>query len=370
MAQVFIVDEQTLSVHLKYMFAGTGAKDYSCEYLFKKNINVHPTVERLLTGMIADISRIKKEDKILFYLQQTRNHEGMFFGSFKVEEEPFLCADEYLKSDLGKNLTFRVKILPDEVYQKGITEREALDSLKNIKHPSEMCWSLIYRKLKGNRGCTMITDYEYNSLMNKIRQKNDNKKINYLNFDYDEKQNIIIESKENFEYKGNKNSLEIKDRLIYKREKGSAYESHLQAYILQNIFDIPQLRVSNSPITWIGNEVSCGVGMQSIDICFIQECKESVDIIICELKDEQPIDYIQYQLKKYVDWIIDYLVPTYSKRVTIHPTIVAPKPNEHSKELLKSIKETTKFSSDKLEVREIRYVSFDFDNEQILFKEE
>ena len=97
----------------------------------------------------------------------------MFFGSFKVAEEPFLCNDKFLdKKGLNKNLIFRVQLIPEKVYSKGITERECLDSLDGITHPSQMCWSLIYRKLKGNRGCTMITDFEFNDLLSKLQKAN------------------------------------------------------------------------------------------------------------------------------------------------------------------------------------------------------
>lgn len=369
MAHVFIVDENTLSVHLKYKFAGTGAKDYKCNYLENNSIAVKPSTERLLVGMIADISRVKKGDKVIFYLQQTSKHEGMFFGSFIVEEEPFLCNDDFLEKELGKNLTFRVKLVPDKVYKEGITERECLDSLKNIEHPSQMCWSLIYRKLKGNRGCTMITNYEYNQIMKKIELKNKDKYIKSNNFDYDKEKNQIISLDKEFKYTGKKESLNIKNRLIYKKNRGNAYESHLQAYILQNLFDISCLKINEDKITWIGNEVSCGVGMQSIDICFIQENDREVNIAICELKDEQPVEYIKYQLAKYVEWIKDYIIPTYNKKIILNPIIIAPKPKLKTKEMFKLIEDSLIYKSEKTDVKKIKYIEFEEKNNEILFKE-
>lgn len=369
MAHVFIVDENTLSVHLKYKFAGTGAKDYKCNYLENNSIAVKPSTERLLVGMIADISRVKKGDKVIFYLQQTSKHEGMFFGSFIVEEEPFLCNDDFLEKELGKNLTFRVKLVPDKVYKEGITERECLDSLKNIEHPSQMCWSLIYRKLKGNRGCTMITNYEYNQIMKKIELKNKDKYIKSNNFDYDKEKNQIISLDKEFKYTGKKESLNIKNQLIYKKNRGNAYESHLQAYILQNLFDISCLKINEDKITWIGNEVSCGVGMQSIDICFIQENDREVNIAICELKDEQPVEYIKYQLAKYVEWIKDYIIPTYNKKIILNPIIIAPKPKLKTKEMFKLIEDSLIYKSEKTDVKKIKYIEFEEKNNEILFKE-
>ena len=368
MAHVFIVDEKTIKVHLNYLFAGTGAKDYDCNFLFDSKSEIKPTVERLLSGMVADISRIRKDDKILFYLQQSSKHEGMFFGSFKAVSNPFLCVDNYLENELEKHLTFRVLIEPDEVYQKGITERECLDSLDGIEHPSEMCWSLIYRKLKANRGCTMITDYEYESIMKKIRRAN-TEEIKSNSLDYDEINYEICSASTSKKYAGSFESLNIKDRLLYKYNKNNSYESHLQAYILQNLEKIPMLPVIDSSINWIGNEVSCGVGMQSIDVAFIQETKDEAHFIICELKDEQPIEYIKKQIEKYVQWMREYIIPTYNKKVIIHPTIVAPYPKERTKEMFDGIKQSTIFRSEKMDINEIRYIGFNIEDNNILFKE-
>lgn len=369
MAHVFIVDEKTFPIHLKYMFAGTGAKNYKCDYLDDNNTNITPSVERLLSGMIADISRVKKGDDVIFYLQQTNTHEGIFFGSFKIEDEPFLCNDNYLEEDLGKNLTFRVKLIPNQVFEEGITERKCLDSLKGINHPSQMCWSLIYRKLKANRGCTMITNYEYEQIMKKIRLKNDNKCLKSNSFDYSNKNNKIISIDQQFKYLGKKESLDIKNRLLYKKNKKNAYETHLQTYILQNIFKIESLNINKDRLTWIGNEVSCGVGMQSIDICFIQENNNEAFISICELKDEQPEFRIKNQLEKYVEWITDYIIPTYSKKIIIKPIIIAPKPNNKTIVMYEKIKETLEKSDDKTIIEKIKYISFIEKNNEIYFEE-
>lgn len=370
MAHVFIVDETTLPIHLQYKFAGTGAKNYNCNYLFDSSIEINANIERVLTEMIADISRVKREDKILFYLQKSEKHEGMFFGSFKAVDNFFLCEDKYLEDRLQKNLTFRVLIEADEVYEQGITERECLDSLEGITHPSQMCWSLIYRKLNGNRGCTMITSYEYEQIMKKIRQKNNNKKLLGINFDYYKDESKLTICDQQVQYNGEKQFVNILNRLISKKSKRGAYETHLQAYILQNIFNINLLKVNNEKITWIGNEMACGVGMQSIDICLIQENDERADIIICELKDEQPKEYIKNQLLKYIDWIKDYIIPQYNKKVIIHPTIIAPVPNKKSRNMYQEIKRYTVKIENNYKIEEIRYISFKEENKKIIFEEE
>ena len=174
MVHVFIVDKTTLKYHLEYLFAGTGAKDKTAPFLYNTLINYPATTERMLVGMVADISRIRIGDKVIFYLQATVNSQGMFFGVFKVSSNPFFDENDntnYLLSQLDKGLSFRVLLEPDIVYSKGVTEHEYLDSLTGKNCPYDLCWSLIYRKLKGNRGCTMIMDYEYDDLLTKLIAK-------------------------------------------------------------------------------------------------------------------------------------------------------------------------------------------------------
>lgn len=87
---VFVVNQITFKQHLEYMFAGTGAKNRMSLFLEKSDIKFQPTTERNLVGMIADISRIRPDDKIIFYLQATVNNPGMFFGIFKAKSAAFL----------------------------------------------------------------------------------------------------------------------------------------------------------------------------------------------------------------------------------------------------------------------------------------
>ena len=215
----------------------------------------------------------------------------------------------------------------------------------------------------------MITNYEYEQIMKKIKIKNGGKFLSSNNFDYSKEFNKIISIDQNFEYLGKMDSLDIKNRLLYKKNKKNAYETHLQAYILQNIYNIESLKINKDRLTWIGNEVSCGVGMQSIDICFIQENNNEVYISICELKDEQPKFIIKNQLEKYVEWITDYIIPTYSKRIIIKPIIFAPKPNNKTIELYKIIKASLVKSDNKTSIEEIKYISFVEKDNEIYFEE-
>lgn len=367
MAHVFIVNEKSFKIHLEYKFAATGNNDGNL-YCIGENTNKwHWIKEKVLVGMIADVSRIRKGDKILFYLQSVKEREGMFFGSFVATEKAFLCRTKYLEKELGKQLSFRIPIEADEVYPIGLTERECLDNIDGIEKPYEMCWSLIYRKLKGNRGCTMITDSEYDLIMDRIKRKNKNVFLTGNNLSYDQNNATIKNTNKKYVYDGIKESLDVFEYLKAKAKNGNAFETHLQAYIMQNLERIPLLLKNNTPITWIGNEMSCGVGMQSIDVVFVQENEKNVDIFVCELKDEQPEPYIKDQIGKYVDWMRQYIVPTFkNKMVTINPIIIAPTPKEITIQKLKmNDRENLHYEN----VANIRYISFDIKDNDIEFKE-
>src|SRR5690606_3653407 len=146
------------------------------------------------------------------------------------------------------------------------------DSIKGLASPNQMLWSLIYRKLKGNRGNTMITLYESERLIQIIRTANSRISLSGLKFTFDNATKQIVPSSHIHSYSGlTTNNINILPRLINKLNSGKAFETHLQAYITQNIGKLSNKSLDNSvipinnTIEWIGNEVSCGVGMQRID---------------------------------------------------------------------------------------------------------
>ena len=243
MTHVFIVNKRTMKIHLEYLFAGTGSSNDAPFLIDAQYANprkktegkITSSAERNLVAMIADVSRIRIGDKIIFYLQSSNNNPGMFFGVFEAASEAFYQpnSNHYLTEELGKSLNFRVLIRPHKVYAKGISEHEALDSLVCVQHPSDMCWSLIYRKLKGNRGCTMITDNEARRLEILLSAKNNDEYLesNFFSFE----NNGIVASDVERIYVGQGNELDILPRLLYKDRRNNKCESHLQAYIVQNI---------------------------------------------------------------------------------------------------------------------------------------
>ena len=107
----------------------------------------------------------------------------------------------------------------------------------------------------------MITQYEYDDFKAKLNKKNNGQILNNGKFSFDTLETKIINVDESHLYTGQKNTLNIEQRLLYKANRGNAFESHLQALVMQQ-FDKPILKdkllsLENGNI-WIGNEVSCG----------------------------------------------------------------------------------------------------------------
>ncbi len=376
---VFIVDEITFRYHLEYMFAGTGAKDKTVPFLLDSEAPLHYATERNLVGMIADISRVREGDKIIFYLQATQDSPGMFYGVFKAVSTSFFDEndkDNFLKEELNKALTFRIIMEPDCVFPLGVSEHEYLDSLQSVDFPYQMCWSLIYRKLKGNRGCTMIMEYEFERLVEKLKAVNNGLSLNKSDtgFTFNAKTLSIETCRTKCKYSGRMSDIDIKRRMLFKGGRGQAFEVHLQSYIMQNFDKSPLkellLPCANAPC-WIGNEVSCGVGMQRIDIMVIQEINNEVFIKIVELKYVAPyMDILEKQLPWYVLWVKDYVAPNYTtrgKNVHIIPCVLAA--NSENQSFVDACKKfNEKYDTDdNLVVHQAEYIGFDLSDGEITF---
>lgn len=380
MYHVFVVNDRTFKYHLEYLFAGTYTPQNpvfleNSEYrnpLTKQKNGVTPKQELSICGLIADVSRIRPGDKVIFYLTQTSKHDGMFFGVFTTIGKAFFDSNDnnYLSSELGIHLNFRVKLLPDIVYAKGISERDALDSLSGIDHPSQMCWSLIYRKLKGKRGCTMITDYEGDRLVKLLKKVNENGVLKSKYFTYDKDIFQIKGIKEGCNYNGVEASLNIKERMMKKACQRKSYEAHFQAYILQHIDESPicnLLNIDKTKALWIGNEVSCGVGMQSIDIVTQQCIERDAYINIIELKCVEPyVDILKKQLPKYETWFLDYIAPLYKhKRIHICPIIIAKsfKQDNQTKCFIDYCKQVKSYTKDNVIIEPVSYIEYKIDED-------
>lgn len=365
---VFIVDSNTLKHHLENLFVGTGAAGKVIDFNNKNTTKLHYATENNLLGMIADFCRVKKGDKVIFYLQQNYVQgilEGKFFGIFEIQSTVFLDnndSQQFLKKELNKSLTFRAIIKPYKVYSKGVTEWEALDEIKNIVSPHQMLWSLIYRKLKGNRGNTMITNYEFERLNKLLRDKNNRIEMTSNQFSFNAQNQLITENiHQNIQYLGRKDQINILPRLIEKYNKNQQFETHLQAYILQNIQEINIFDEEN--IKWLGNEVSCGVGMQRIDIMLSVIRNNEKICIPIELKSTEFYSSIIRQIQRYVDWIQQYYIPNHIS--DIEPMIICRK-TTNIEVVMSALK---RFNNDNIAILKIRYIEFTIQDNQIVFSE-
>ncbi|MBU4314571.1 MAG: DUF91 domain-containing protein [Actinobacteria bacterium] len=376
---VFIVDTNNFKYHLEYKFAGTGAKENSIDFNNTSKTKLHYATENNLVGMIADSQRVRKGDYIIFYLQQNVSsgiYEGKFFGIFRVKEGiSFLDNNDdkqFLKSILKKSLTFRALIEPYKVYSKGVTEWEALDEIKYIHSPNQMLWSLIYRKLKANRGNTMITIYESERLSKLLKDKNNRQVLTGDNFSFDSNKQEIFSTSIPHKYLGRMEKINILPRLLCKHIENKSFECHLQAYIVQNIGknalpDLNNILLSNYSLEWIGNEVSCGVGMQRIDIMLSLFRFDNERIIVpIELKTvEASVENI-IQIQRYVDWIQQYYLP--NRISDICPVLIAKKPKNRNffSNIRASFKDFNKRNSICLP---LKYIKFEIYNNSLIFNE-
>lgn len=376
MTHIFIVNENTFDYHLRYLFAGTGYGNN--EPKLNETDGKDYTAEKTLTAMISDISKVRLNDYVIFYVTGCKK----FFGIFQIASLPFLnqISDNFLggTKDLKKYLPLRVKIKPYKVYPIGVSEHTALDEIAHLNHPYEMCWSLIYRKLAGNRGCSFITEFEYEKLKYLLEKTNDDKCLEADSFCYDRVNKCIVSVESGNDYTGKTDlSLNIKDRLLHKT---GAYEVHLQAYITQNYDGIlaGYLLPKESKTLWIGNEVICSVGEQRIDVLIVSDTKREIIIRIIELKHTCPKEDAIKQLYWYLTWVDQYLSPNFTnkrKTIKIIPTIIAHKFNRNTKNKKLFVRAFAEFNKCKMSLKnsylsDLEYLSFEFTNNDIVFKKE
>ena len=377
---VFIVDTNTFKYHLEYLFAGTGAKDTKVDFNNNPNTSLNHTTENNLMGMIADSQRLRKGDFVVFYLQQKYSkkvYEGKFYGIFKVKEDlSFLDnndSGQFLKQELVKSLTFRILLEPFEIYSKGVTEWEALDEIKHIQSPNQMLWSMIYRKLKGNRGNTMITIYESERLFKLLRDKNNRQMLSGDRFTFDILAQEIKQDIDRHNYTGRKEKINVLPRLINKYRNNRAFETHLQAYIVQNIGRNTNKSLDKSLLNglnfeWLGNEVSCGVGMQRIDV-MLSLIKNNIKVVLpIELKAVEASTDNIIQIQRYVDWLEQYYIP--NRISDAQPVLISKKIVNKNSDNYKKIIESFKYFNDKNNrCISIKYIEYEIEEDKLNFQE-
>ena len=227
-----------------------------------------------------------------------------------------------------------------------------------------MLWSLIYRKLKGNRGNTMITIYEFEKLKQLIRNKNQRITLQGNDFTFNTQTQQIEVAQQTNQYLGRQTNINILPRLVDKYSRGLQFETHLQAYILQNLENINIFQDEN--IEWIGNEVSCGVGMQRIDIMLSVVRNDNKVCMPIELKSTEAYLEITKQVQRYIDWLKQYYLP--NRPSDLEPMIISRQiQNKSQQNYLDLVQEFNTFNTQN-NLR-LRYIEFNVINQNINFQE-
>ena len=326
---LFIVSEQTLPIHLQYEFAGVTKKN-DCSW---SDVNVSAPNERAQAGLYADICRVHAEDEILFYIERPKhdvNREGgRFLGVFEVVSEfPFYEPQgNYLMNVLELPLIYRLQIRPKEIFKNGVTEWQLMDEMTDFRSVYDIPWTLIYRKMTGRRGCTPLLPHEAKLVRWMLDLHNAGQRM-YTDHVTLDVQSISLSAKNTVcNYEGEIDRFDkINDHLLYlMNETNRKWELQLQAYLMQEIgrnADLTALLFPEVEITWIGNEVYAGAGMQSIDILIYTRNVLNTFVHLIELKSESAGADAAAQLNRYIKWLKAHI-----PNISIHqiiPTIIAP----------------------------------------------
>jgi len=286
-AHIFTVNPDTFNVHLNYMFAGTG----------KDN-------EKHNKGALADILAVRPGDDIVFYVI-----ERGFYGFFKAENHPIFyegLAEHYLQRELGRTLTYRLFIEPssDGVFRSGVKEWDAIENPVFIQENKiyNMQWSWIFKKLKGNRGCTAITNDEFR-LLRQIIAKEEDRLPQSQAFSFSGEHILPLNRK--LSYTGNtteapRNSEDIK-RIRLEVDLRICFTALSGHDIVFNPILQPE-RYGN--IISIANEVICSFGEKKIDLMM---CTDRQKCLLIELKNSfECDDSVPHQIASYARWVSAY----------------------------------------------------------------
>ncbi|MCL6532827.1 MAG: EVE domain-containing protein [Armatimonadetes bacterium] len=288
---MFVVNEKTFSYHLKYLFAGTTAGKTTAGNYKERHY-----------GLLADIARTRKGDKVVFYVEQVG-----FFGIFEIDSDYPLYEplDGWLQKELDIPLIYRVRIRPAEVYDKPVSEWEAIDKLPEKSR--DIRWSLLYRKLAGKRGCSYMFPHEAEGLLSLIRNKGrvltcQLSEKEFLCYEEKEKSISLKESNERFDYKGSNDSPN--DQIASVKT-----ECELQAWFCWNLGRNETLdRIApRDSLVWFANEVYAGSGNQKMDILCIVSRGDTREYRVLELKKDKPeTEKLVEQTRRYVWWLNSY----------------------------------------------------------------
>lgn len=145
------------------------------------------------------------------------------------------------------------------------------------------------------------------------------------------------------------------------------------AYIVQNVGrginkSLDKSLLNGLIFEWLGNEVSCGVGMQRIDV-MLSLIKNNVKIVIpIELKAVEASTDNIIQIQRYVDWLEQYYLP--NRISDIQPVLISKEITNKTSETYKKIIESFKiFNNKNNRCMPIKYVEYELENNDLKFQE-
>lgn len=206
-----------------------------------------------------------------------------------------------------------------------------------------------------------------------LRDKNSRQTSSGQRFTFNIQSQEIKQDNLSYDYTGRKETINILPRLIKKYKDKKAFETHLQAYIVQNIGretnkSLDKNLLEDLNFEWLGNEVSCGVGMQRIDIMF-SLIKNNVKVVVpIELKSVEASTDNIIQLQRYVDWLEQYYTP--NRISDIQPVLISKKiigkNSENYKKIIESFKQ---FNQNNPRCIPLTYIEYELEDNTLNFQE-
>jgi len=148
----------------------------------------------------------------------------------------------------------------------------------------------------------------------------------------------------------------------------------LQAYIVQNIGrntnqSLDEVVLGGLKFEWLGNEVSCGVGMQRIDVMVSLVKGENNRLVLpIELKAIEASQDNVIQIQRYVDWLEQYYIP--NRISAIQPVLIAKKTvNKNSESYKKVIESFEQFNKNNTRCMPIKYIEYELEEDNLNFQE-
>jgi hypothetical protein len=171
-------------------------------------------------------------------------------------------------------------------------------------------------------------------------------------------------------YEGRQENINILPRLLHKLGEDQAFEVHLQAYITKNIGissddNLNNLILNGATLEWLGNEVSCSVGMQKIDILLSAIQNGQKTLIPIELKCVPADESNLKQLQRYIEWLRQYYIP--NRPCDIQPMLLTRKSNNLTNSfvgLINGFNENNRRDS-----KNLRFIVFEVQNNDLHFEE-